>query len=211
MTDNQKEKIKESIEKKLYYSIQEQEKNIKFYLINDDIYYIFIKNKNEINIFSSTELSCALTFYHDGLIQDFIITPKTNSLILCTLADISLYNLPCINKINNPKINYNLNKKISVDNTIHLSSSILEDIIVSINKHYTIKIFDMKLNNIKAFNFDKSYIPKDIDFLPLDLFLLNYDTKTILISKYGYNQFFLIYKQIDNDNNNNIEYKTKKI
>ena len=207
--DNQKENAKENIEKKIYYSIQKQEKNIKFYLINDDIYYIFIKNKNEIKIFASTELSCSFTLYHHDLIQDFIITPKTNLLILCSLTEISLYNLPFNNKINNSKINYILNKKIAVDNTILLSSSILEDIIISINNHYIIKIFDMKLNNIKSFNFDKSLIPKDIDLLPLDLFMLNYDTKTILLSKYGYNQFFLIYKQIDNDNN--IEYKTKNI
>ena len=214
MIESQKEQIKENeenIEKKLRYSIQEKEKNIKFYLINDDIYYIFIKNKNEIQIFSSTELSCSFTLYHHDLIKDFIVTPKTNSLILCTSTDISLYILPSGNKINDPKINYNLNKKISVDNTIHLSCSILEDIIISINNHYIIKIFDLKLNNIKSFNFDKSLIPKDIDLLPLDLFMLNYDTKTILLSKYGYNQFFLIYKQIDNDNNDVIEYKTKNI
>ena len=199
-TDNLDNKNKKS------YIIQEKEKEIKFYLIDDDIYYIFIKNKNEIKIISSLELFSSFTLYHHDIIQDFIITSKTNSLILCSLKDISLYILSTSNK----KINYNLSKIISIDNTLHLSSSILEDIIISLNSHFVINIFDMKLKNIKSFNIDKSYISNDnYLILPLDVFMLNYDTKTILLSKYGYNQFGLIYKHINNENF--VDYKIKNI
>ena len=205
--DSEKEQMENNnVEKHISYSIQEQEKNIKFYLINDDIYYIFIKNKNEIKILPSTELSCSFTLYHHELIQDFIITSKTSSLILCSLKDISIYVLPSSNK----KLSYNLSKQISIDNTLYLSSSILEDIIISINSHFVVNIFDLKLKNLKSFTIDKSFISKDnYLILPLDVFMLNYDTKTILLSKYGYNQFGLIYKEINNEDN--IEYKIKNI
>ena len=57
MNESSQKKKTNNINKteKFSYSIQEQEKIIKFYLINDDIYYLFIKNKNEIKIISSTE------------------------------------------------------------------------------------------------------------------------------------------------------------
>ena len=203
--NNKNNKIKE----KLFYVIQEQEKIIKFYLINNDIYYIFIKNKSEIKFISSIQFSNFSSLYHFEPIQDFIVTHKTNSLILCTSKDISIYNLSSAHNNNDQiKISYNLFKKTSVDNTLHLSSSILEDIIISINIHFIIKIFDMKLNNIKSFDIDKSFLPKNIDLLPLDVFMLNYDTQTILLSKYRYNVFSFIYNQY---NDNNYEYKIKNI
>ena len=152
------------------------------------------------------ELLSSFTLYNNDIIQDFIITSKTNSLILCSLKDISLYILSTSNK----KIKYNLSKIISIDNTLHLSSSILEDIIISINSHFVINIFDMKLKNIKSFNIEKSFISNDnYLILPLDVFMLNYDTKTILLSKYGYNQFGLIYKHINSENY--VDYKIKNI
>ena len=212
MNESSQKKEANNINKKekFSYSIQEQEKIIKFYLINEDIYYLFIKNKNEIKIISSTELVCSFTLYHFNVIQDFIVTPIVNSLILCTSKDISLYNLQTRNnKKELIKINYILFKKIPEDNTIHLSFSILGDIFISLNSFYTIKIFDMKLNNLKSINVDKSFLPQNINFFPLDSFLLNYDTKTILLSKYGYNKFNLIYKQTDIENEN--EYNNKII
>jgi hypothetical protein len=83
ISNNQIEEMNENnndiINNKLTYSFQEHEKVIKFYLMNDDNYYIFVKNQNEIKIISCIELSCLFTLYHHNIIQDFIITPKTNS------------------------------------------------------------------------------------------------------------------------------------
>ena len=51
---------------------QPEEKTIKFYPFDNGIYYLFIKNKNEIKIISCTELSDIFPLYHNYLIQDFV-------------------------------------------------------------------------------------------------------------------------------------------
>ena len=188
---------------------QSEEKAIKFYSFDNGIYYLFIKNKNEIKIISCIELSDIFTLYHNYLIQDFIITPKTNSLILCSSTDLSIYHLPSKSDSKKLEIKYILSKSIKVDGIRHLSASNLNDIIITINKLYIIKIFDMKLYNIKTFSVEKWFLSNNLDILPLDVFDLSFDTKTILISKYGHNQFFFIYKEIYDSGDE--EFKIKNI
>jgi len=188
---------------------QSEGKTIKFYPFDNGIYYLFIKNKNEIKIISCTELSDIFTLYHNYLIQDFIITSKTYSLILCSSTDLSIYNLPSKSDNKNLEIKYIFSKSVKVDGIRHLSSSILNDIIITINKLYVIKIFDMNLNNIKTFSVEKWYLSNNLGILPLDVFDLSFDTKTILISKYGHNQFFFVYKEIYDSGDE--EFKIKNI
>ena len=176
------------------YVIQEYDSKIKFRSLDQVHNFIFLKNKNSILVLEPIRLIYLYSFHHDDIIVDFNVS-KDNSLILCSPTKLERYKLDTPNLSDNQiKIKYELYKSTDVDHLQKLSISHLGDVIVAINIHRIIKIFDMDLNIIKTLNLIVNFIPKDMEMFPLNYFNLNYDTKTILLIKYNLEKVSFVYR-----------------
>ena len=175
------------------YVIQEYDSIIKFRSLDRVHNFIFIKNKNTIMVLEPIRLIYLYSFYHNDIIVDFNVS-KDNSLILCSSSKLEIYKLVTPNLSDNQiKIKYELYKSIDVEYLQNISVSHLGDVIVTINKHRIIKLYDKELNLIKAINLIVNFIPKDVEMFPLNHFSLTYDTKTILLIKYNLEKISFVY------------------
>ena len=176
------------------YVIQEYESIIKFRSLDHVHNFIFIKNKNTILVLEPIRLIYLYSFHHNEIIVDFNLS-RDNSLILCSSTKLEIYKLVTPNLSDNQiKIKYELYKSIEVEHLQNISISHLGDVIVTINNHRIIKLYDMELNLIKALNLIVNFIPKEVEMFPLNYFTLNYDTKTILLIKYNLEKISFVYK-----------------
>ena len=132
------------------YVIQEYDNKIKFRTLDHVHNFIFLKNKNSILVLEPIRLVYLYSFHHNDIIVDFNVA-KDNSLVLCSSNKLEIY------KLNSPKlsdsqikIKYELYKSIDVEYLQNLTVSHLNDVIITINKHRIIKLFDMELNLIKT-------------------------------------------------------------
>ena len=176
------------------YVIQEYESIIKFRSLDHVHNFIFIKNKNTILVLEPIRLIYLYSFHHNEIIVDFNLS-RDNSLILCSSTKLEIYKLVTPNLSDNQiKIKYELYKSIEVEHLQNISISHLSDVIVTINNHRIIKLYDMELNLIKALNLIVNFIPKEVEMFPLNYFTLNYDTKTILLIKYNLEKISFVYK-----------------
>ena len=176
------------------YVIQEYESIIKFRSLDHVHNFIFIKNKNTILVLEPIRLIYLYSFLHNEIIVDFNLS-RDNSLILCSSTKLEIYKLVTPNLSDNQiKIKYELYKSIEVEHLQNISISHLGDVIVTINNHRIIKLYDMELNLIKALNLIVNFIPKEVEMFPLNYFTLNYDTKTILLIKYNLEKISFVYK-----------------
>ena len=184
------------------YVIQEYDRIIKFRSLDRVHNFIFIKNKNTILVLEPIRLIYLYSFHHDDIIVDFNVS-KDNSLILCSSTKLEIYKLVTPNLSDNQiKIKYELYKSIDVEHLQNISVSHLGDVIVTINKHRIIKLYDMELNLIKAINLIVNFIPKEKEMFPLNHFTLTYDTKTILLIKYNLEKISFVYKIRAEENEN---------
>lgn len=182
-------------QKDLPYAVQEFDHFIKFRSLNRDHNFIFISNKNSIQVLEPIKLIHIYSFHHNEIIIDFVVSPKDSSLILCTASSIEIYQLICAKLSDyHLKIKYELKKSLPIENIVNLSVSSLGDVIASISKHRGIKLFDTNLNLIKTLNFQVAFIPNNINMFPLDVFQITYDTRNIILCKYNIDKISLIYK-----------------
>ena len=184
------------------YVVQEYHSIVKFRSLDRVHNFIFLKNKNTILVLEPIRLVYLYSFHHNDKIVDFTVS-KDNSLILCSPTKLERYKLITSNLSDcQIKIKYELYKSNDVELLQNLSISQLGDVIVTINKHRIIKLFDMELNLIKALNLIVNFIPKEMEMFPLNYFQLNYDTKTILLIKYNLEKISFVYKIRAEDNDN---------
>ena len=184
------------------YVAQEYHSIVKFRSLDRVHNFIFLKNKNTILVLEPIRLVYLYSFHHNDKIVDFTVS-KDNSLILCSPTKLERYKLITSNLSDcQIKIKYELYKSNDVELLQNLSISQLGDVIVTINKHRIIKLFDMELNLIKALNLIVNFIPKEMEMFPLNYFQLNYDTKTILLIKYNLEKISFVYKIRAEDNDN---------
>ena len=191
------------------YVIQEYDNKIKFRTLDHVHNFIFLKNKNSILVLEPIRLVYLYSFHHNDIIVDFNVA-KDNSLVLCSSNKLEIY------KLNSPKlsdsqikIKYELYKSIDVEYLQNLTVSHLNDVIITINKHRIIKLFDMELNLIKTLDLIVSFIPKEIEMFPLNCFALNYDTKTLQLIKYNLEKISFIYKIRPEENENEFGFGEK--
>ena len=191
------------------YVIQEYDSKIKFRTLNHVHNFIFMKNKNSILVLEPIRLVYLYSFHHNDIIVDFNVA-KDNSLILCSKNKLEIYKLnsPLLND-SQIKIKYELYKSIDVEYLQNLTVSHLNDVIITINKHRIIKLFDMELNLIKTLDLVINFIPKDIEMFPLNCFALNYDTKTLQLIKYNLEKISFIYKIRPEENENEFGFGEK--
>ena len=195
------EEVKQSITN---YVIQEYDSKIKFRTLNHVHNFIFLKNKNSIIIIEPIRLVYLYSFHHNDIIVDFNVT-KNNSLVLCSSNKLEIYKLDSPNLSDSQiKIKYELHKSIDVEYLQNVAVSHLCDVIITINKHRIIKLFDMDLNLIKTLNLIVNFIPKDQEMFPLNCFALNYDTKTLQLTKYNLEKISFVYKIRVEDNDNQL-------
>ena len=191
------------------YVIQEYDNKIKFRTLDHVHNFIFLKNKNSILVLEPIRLVYLYSFHHNDIIVDFNVA-KDNSLVLCSSNKLEIY------KLNSPKlsdsqikIKYELYKSIDVEYLQNLTVSHLNDVIITINKHRIIKLFDMELNLIKTLDLIVSFIPKEIEMFPLNCFALNYDTKTLQLIKYNLEKISFVYKIRPEENENEFGFGEK--
>ena len=186
------------------YVAQEYHSIIKFRSLDRVHNFIFLKNKNTILVLEPIRLTYLYSFHHNETIVDFTLS-KDNSLILCSSIKLERYKLVTPNLSDcQIKLKYELYKSIDVEYLQNISISHLGDVIVTINKHRIIKLYDMDLNLIKALNLIVNFIPKEVEMFPLNYFQLNYDTKTILLIKYNLEKISFVYKIRAEDNENEL-------
>ena len=196
-----------------FYSIQKYDNIIKFRTLNRYHNYIFIKNKNSIQVYEPIKLVQIYCLYHNEEIKNFEINTKNNSIILFTHKNIEIYNLEVANLTDiELKLKYILFKSIQSENIANLSVSSLGDIICTINKHRVLKFFDMNLNLIKTANLNLNIVNKEQNLFPLEYFHITYDTRNICLCKYNFDKISMIYKSQENlsdniNDENNSEYK----
>ena len=185
------------------YEIQEYDSKIKFRTLDHVHNFIFLKNKNSILIIEPIRLVYLYSFHHNDIIVDFNVA-KDNSLVLCSSNKLEIYKLDSPNLSDSQiKIKYELYKSTDVEFLQNLTVSHLCDVIITINKHRIIKLFDMDLNLLKTLNLIVNFIPKEIDMFPLNCFALNYDTKTLQLTKYNLEKISFVYKiRVEEENEN---------
>ena len=184
------------------YVIQEYDSKIKFRTLDHVHNFIFLKNKNSIIVLEPIRLVYLYSFHHNDIIVDFNVA-KDNSLVLCSSSKLEIYKLDCPNMGDSQiKIKYELHKSIDVEFLQNLTVSHLCDVIVTINKHRIIKLYDMELNLLKTLNLIVTFIPKEIEMFPLNCFALNYDTKTLQLIKYNLEKISFVYKIRAEENEN---------
>ena len=184
------------------YVIQEYDSKIKFRTLDHVHNFIFLKNKNSILVIEPIRLVYLYSFHHNDIIVDFNVA-KDNSLVLCSENKLERYKLDSPNMSDSQiKIKYELYKSIDVEYLQNLTVSHLCDVIVTINKHRLIKMFDMELNLLKTLNLTINFIPKEVDMFPLNCFTLNYDTKTLQLIKYNLEKISFVYKIRVEENEN---------
>ena len=194
------------------FKIQTYDALIRFRSLNRDQNYIFIKNKNSIQVLEPIKLVHIYSFHHNETIIDFVVSPKDSALILCSSSSIEKYKLLSPNLSDyNLKIKYELYKTLSIENIMNLSVSTLGDVIACITKHRNIQLFDNDLNIIKNLNTQVSLLPANISLFPLGVFQITYDTKNIIICKYNYNKLSFIYKHSKDINGDSGEFGEKVI
>lgn len=187
--------VKEIIDNPTVYRIQEFDPIIKFRSLNRDHNFIFISNKNSIQVLEPIKLIHIYSFHHNETIIDFVVSPKDSSLILCSSSSIEIYQLICAKLSDyHLKIKYELKKSLPIENICNLSVSTIGDVIACISRHRGIKLFDNNLNLIKTLNFQVEFLPHESSMFPLDVFQITYDTKNIILSKYNTHKISLIYK-----------------
>ena len=188
------------------YVIQEYDNKIKFRTINHVHNFIFLKNKNSILILEPIRLVYLYSFHHNDIIVDFNVT-KDNSLVLCSENKLEIYKLDSPNMSDSQiKIKYELHKSTDVEYLQNLTVSHLCDVIITINKHRIIKLFDMDLNLLKTLNLIVNFIPKEVEMFPLNCFALNYDTKTLQLIKYNLEKISFVYKiRVEEENESEFE------
>ena len=178
--------VKEIIDNPTVYKIQEFDPIIKFRSLNRDHNFIFISNKNSIQVLEPIKLIHIYSFHHNETIIDFVVSPKDSSLILCSSSSIEIYQLICAKLSDyHLKIKYELKKSLPIENICNLSVSTIGDVIACISRHRGIKLFDNNLNLIKTLNFQVEFLPHESSMFPLDVFQITYDTKNIILSKYN--------------------------
>ena len=191
------------------YVIQEYDSKIKFRTLDHVHNFIFLKNKNSIIILEPIRLVYLYSFHHNDIIVDFNVA-KDNSLVLCSQNKLEIYKLDSPNMSDSQiKIKYELFKSIDVEYLQNLTVSHLCDVIVTINKHRIIKLFDMELNLLKTLNLIVNFIPKEVEMFPLNCFALNYDTKTLQLIKYNLEKISFVYKIRIEENENEYGYGEK--
>ena len=184
------------------YVIQEFDSKIKFRTLDHVHNLIFLKNKNSIIILEPIRLVYLYSFHHNDIIEDFNVA-KNNSLVICSLSKLEIYKLESANMSDSQiKIKYELYKSINGELLQNLTVSPLCDVIITINKHRIIKLYDMDLNLIKTLNLIVNFIPKEVDMFPLNCFALNYDTKTLQLIKYNLEKISFVYKIRPEENEN---------
>ena len=193
---------------KTEYKIQYYDSIIRFRTLNRNHNFIFIKNKNSILVLEPIRLVHIYSFYHNEIIIDFVVLPKNSNLILCTQSYLEIYKLSCSNLSDyDLKIKFSLEKSVNVENILELSVSTIGDVVATINKRRTIKLFDVNLNMIKVLDCEINFFPKEIELFPLEFFQITYDTKNILLCKYNNDKLSLVYKCRTSFNENAQEYK----
>ena len=185
------------------YEIQEYDSKIKFRTLDHVHNFIFLKNKNSILIIEPIRLVYLYSFHHNDIIVDFNVA-KDNSLVLCSSNKLEIYKLDSPNLSDSQiKIKYELYKSTDVEFLQNLTVSHLCDVIITINKHRIIKLFDMDLNLLKTLNLIVNFIPKEVEMFPLNCFALNYDTKTLQLTKYNLEKISFVYKiRVEEENEN---------
>ena len=134
------------------YVIQEYDNKIKFRTLDHVHNFIFLKNKNSILVLEPIRLVYLYSFHHNDIIVDFNVA-KDNSLVLCSSNKLEIYKLDSPNLSDSQiKIKYELYKSTDVEFLQNLTVSHLCDVIITINKHRIIKLFDMDLNLLKTLN-----------------------------------------------------------
>ena len=200
-TSSSEEEIKQEITN---YVIQEYDSKLKFRTLDHVHNFIFLKNKNSIIILEPIRLVYLYSFHHNDIIVDFNVT-KDNSLVLCSENKLEIYKLDSPNLSDSQiKIKYELHKSVDVEYVQNVAVSHLCDVIITINKHRIIKLYDMNLNLLKTLNLIVNFIPKEVDMFPLNCFALNYDTKTIQLTKYNLEKISFVYKIRVEDNENEL-------
>ena len=198
-SSSSEEEVKPS---EINYVIQEYDSKIKFRTLDHVHNLIFLKNKNSILILEPIRLVYLYSFHHNDIIVDFNIA-KNNSLVICSSNKLEIYKLDSPNMSDSQiKIKYELYKSINAELLQNLTVSPLCDVIITINKHRIIKLFDMDLNLIKTLNLIVNFIPKEVDMFPLNCFALNYDTKTLQLIKYNLEKISFVYKIRAEENEN---------
>ena len=198
-SSSSEEEVKPS---EINYVIQEYDSKIKFRTLDHVHNLIFLKNKNSILILEPIRLVYLYSFHHNDIIVDFNIA-KNNSLVICSSSKLEIYKLDSPNMSDSQiKIKYELYKSINAELLQNLTVSHLCDVIITINKHRIIKLFDMDLNLIKTLNLIVNFIPKEVDMFPLNCFALNYDTKTLQLIKYNLEKISFVYKIRAEENEN---------